>query len=78
MALFWVLRALYIEGGGGGSPQPPPVCSIHLDDATAAILHQNAQHTSVYWWSGDRGDNNVIDVSGGDNSVTLPRQKKCI
>ncbi len=25
-------------GGGGGvvSPQPPPVCSIHLDDATAA------------------------------------------
>ncbi len=23
-------------GGGGVSPQPPPVCSIHLDDATAA------------------------------------------
>ncbi len=22
--------------GGGVSPQPPPVCSIHLDDATAA------------------------------------------
>ncbi len=21
-----------LEGGGGGSPQPPPVCSIHLDD----------------------------------------------
>ncbi len=21
---------------GGVSPQPPPVCSIHLDDATAA------------------------------------------
>ncbi len=24
-------------GGGGVSPQPPPVCRIHLDDATAAI-----------------------------------------
>ncbi len=23
-------------GGGGISPQPPPVCSIHLEDATAA------------------------------------------
>ncbi len=23
-------------GGGVGSPLPPPVCSIHLDDATAA------------------------------------------
>ncbi len=23
-------------GGGGVSPQPPPVCSIHLDDAMAA------------------------------------------
>ncbi len=23
-------------GGGGGLSQQPPVCSIHLDDATAA------------------------------------------
>ncbi len=32
--------------GGGVSPQPPPVCSIHLDDATAATgqWHQCA-HT---------------------------------
>ncbi len=37
-----------------GSPHPPPVCSIHLDDATAAILHQNAHHTPAYWWRGDR------------------------
>ncbi len=51
IALFWVLKALYIEGG---SPQQPPVCSIHLDDATAAILYQNARHTPVYWWRGDR------------------------
>ncbi len=30
-------KALYNHVGGGGvSPQPPPVCSIHLDDATAA------------------------------------------
>ncbi len=35
IALFW---------GGGG-------CSIHLDDdATAAILRQNAHYTPAYWW----------------------------
>ncbi len=28
-------------------PHPPPTCSIHLDDATAAILQQNAHHTPV-------------------------------
>ncbi len=32
---------------GGVSPQPPPVCSIHLDDATAATgqRRQCAHHT---------------------------------
>ncbi len=32
---------------GGVSPQPPPVCSIHLDDATAATgqWRQCAHHT---------------------------------
>ncbi len=30
------------------------MCSIHLDDATAAILRQNAHHTPTYWWRGDR------------------------
>ncbi len=36
-----------IMRGGGVSPQPPPVCSIHLDDATAATgqRHQCAHHT---------------------------------
>ncbi len=29
----------------GESPRPPPMCSIHLDDATAAILRQNTPHT---------------------------------
>ncbi len=29
------------------------MCSIHLDDATAAIVHQNADHTPAYWWRGD-------------------------
>ncbi len=51
IALFWVLKALYI--GGGESPHPPPMCCIHLDDATAAILRQNANHTPAYWWRGD-------------------------
>ncbi len=38
----------------GESRQPPPMCSIHLDDATAAIKRQNAHHTPAYWWRGDR------------------------
>ncbi len=52
IALFWVLKALYIEVVQ--SPQPPPICSIHMDDAMAAILLQNAHHTPAYWWRGDR------------------------
>ncbi len=35
-----------------------PVCSIHLDDATAAILRQNAHQTPAYWWRGDRDEAN--------------------
>ncbi len=33
--------------GGGGSPQPPAVCSIHLDDVTSATgqRRQCAHHT---------------------------------
>ncbi len=30
------------------------MCSIHLDDATAAIVRHNAHHTPIYWWRGDR------------------------
>ncbi len=39
-------KALY-NHVGGVSLQPPPVCSIHLDDATAATgqQHQCAHHT---------------------------------
>ncbi len=40
--------------GRGDSPQPPPMCSIQLDDATAAILCQNAHHTPAYCCRGDR------------------------
>ncbi len=40
------------------SPHPPAVCSIHLDDVTAAIVRQNAPPppppTPAYWWRGDR------------------------
>ncbi len=40
-------KALYNHVGGGVSPQPPPVCSIHLDDATAATgqWRQCTHHT---------------------------------
>ncbi len=36
-----------LQSCGGVSPQPPPVCSIHLDDATAVIgqRRQYAHHT---------------------------------
>ncbi len=40
-------KALYNHVCGGVFPQPPPVCSIHLDDATAATVQQRqcAHHT---------------------------------
>ncbi len=43
-------RFTIMLGVGGGrwvSPQPPPVCSIHLDDATAVTGKQRqcAHHT---------------------------------
>ncbi len=40
-------RFTIMGGGGGVSPQPPPVCSIHLDDVTAATgqRRQYAHHT---------------------------------
>ncbi len=36
-----------LQSCGGVCPQPPPVCSIHLDDATAATgqRRQCAHHT---------------------------------
>ncbi len=47
--LLYTQSALQSCGGGGGgfSPQPPPVCSINLADATAAIgqRRQCAHHT---------------------------------
>ncbi len=41
---------------GGVSPQPPPVCSIHMNDATAATGQRRqcvGPHTS-YRWRGER------------------------
>ncbi len=40
-------KALHNHVGGGVSPQPPPVCSIHLDDVTAATgqRHHCSQYT---------------------------------
>ncbi len=46
--LLYTQSALQSWGGGGSlSPQPPPVCSIHLDDATAATgqRRQCTHHT---------------------------------
>ncbi len=52
----------------GGSPQPPPMCSIHLDDATATIMHQNAHHTPAYWW---RGDKVFLSLFNRDNTLGI-------
>ncbi len=38
-------KALY-NHVGGFSPQPPPVCSIHLDDATAATGQRRSALTT--------------------------------
>ncbi len=47
----------------GVSPQPPPVCSIHLDDATAATgttAPVRSPHTR-YRWRGERDRANQVD-----------------
>ncbi len=46
---------------GVTSPQPPPVCSIHLDDVTAATVQrrQCAQHTPA---TGE--EERVIEIMG--------------
>ncbi len=51
IALFWVLKALYIEEGISSSTTSVQHSS---DDATAAILHQNAPPHISYRWRGDR------------------------
>ncbi len=52
IALFLGTQIL-LHDRGGRSPQPPPMCSIHLDDAMATILRQNAHQTPAYCWRGD-------------------------
>ncbi len=58
IALYCVL--LYTQSalqscGGGVSPQPPPVCSIHLDDdgSHSTTAPVRSPHTS-YRWRGER------------------------
>jgi len=45
---------LFTWNGGKFSQHHLCVWSIHLDDATAAILGQNTHHTPAYWWRGDK------------------------
>ncbi len=61
----------------GVSPRLPLVCSIHLDDATAAIVHQTAHHKPAYWWSGDRSDEANQQIWGllGDHDGQRPMGK---
>ncbi len=39
-------RFTIMGGGGGGLSQPPPVCSIHLDDAMAATGQRGEERES--------------------------------
>ncbi len=52
--------------GGGVSPQPPPVCSIHLDDETAATGQQRqcADHTPAT--SGEERESHWANQVDGD------------
>jgi len=50
-----VLKALYMEEGISSTTTN---VQHHLDDATAAIVHQNALHTPAYWWRGDSDEAN--------------------
>ncbi len=52
IALFLVLKALYIERGDLHNHHQ--CVASTMNDATAAILRQNAHHTPAYWWRGDR------------------------
>ncbi len=67
----------------GESPHPPPVCSIHLDDATAAILRQNAHHRvmkpiSVWGLLGGHDGQRPMGKFGQDAGVTPLRCAKFI
>ncbi len=57
--------------GGGISPQQPPVCSIHLDDATAATgqRHQCARHTPAKVERRERHRANQVDARHRANQV---------
>ncbi len=50
--------------GGGASPQPPPVCSIHLDNVTASTgqRRQCTHHTPA---------------TGGEEKVSLSQSSVC-
>ncbi len=62
-------------------PHPPPVCSIHLDDATAAILHQNAHHTPVERRQSDEANQCMGMIRrpwwSEDNGHVLPGCRGC-
>ncbi len=82
LIVYWhTPKALY-NHVGGVSPQPPPVCSIHLDDATAATVQrrQCAHHTPATGgeerviepnkWMGITRRPRLIRASGGNLART--------
>ncbi len=56
----------------GVSPQPPPVCSIHLDDdakAGTGQRHQSAQHTPAT--GGERESHRASQVYGDNEKAMM-------
>ncbi len=52
-------KCFTIIWGGGVSPQPPPVCSIHLDDATAATVHNGASALTTHQLQVERREREI-------------------
>ncbi len=51
------------------------MCSIHLDDATAAIVLQNAHHTPAYWLRGESDEVNQCMGWLGGHDGQSPKGK---
>ncbi len=62
-----------MRGGGGVSPQPPPVCSIHLDDSGASALtkHQPSLFLSDKYGKSNNYTSKTTQSEFDSNSYNL-------
>ncbi len=79
IALYCVLRYTQTalqSWGGGVSPQPPPVCSIYLDDATA-VTGQRRQSSGLGLLGGHDWQGPVEGIWTGHRGYTPTLYEKC-